>query len=768
MLKSLSAGVTGLQAHQIALNVVSNNIANVDTVGFKYSRANFSNLLSQVSQVATGPQNGLGGKNGISVGLGTTINATTQIFSEGSINTTDNPTDCAINGNGFFIVSGDGGNTLKYTRAGNFQFDADGNLVDTNGNIVQGWLQNQTTGKIDSSTSIQPIQISPGLTTPAQASSKITLQANLNSGNNVTNFSAISSLDRFPDAIDINDNGVLSTADGDVMPGTGFNENSTSNLYLDSNGNLIERGMNMGVMTDSTGTGFALQSGTAPNEGQGEDIGFRTASLTGTNAAHDGTSDTTDTTIAAGDITINGIAIPGVTLPAGNTSSENATLIANAINTKKSTTGVTATVDSTGHIQLTNDNSGNIKNIAVTLTGNGTDSGLTNGQSDSPMKEFRYTDGSTNAVGWNSSGTVYYFKTSEDMRQGMQELARNYLPQSTGRDDTSNTNALLANSNSIETNDTGAYVTVDSSGKFDVYNPGNDSTTSNNYDFNIGVYAISDANTTQNTTFNQTLQSLSGALPAGNANPASSQSFNIPTASSSIDIYDSLGSKHTVSLKFIKSESNATTGSTWDVQISVPSPGTISNVSPTNMIEGQVTFNTNGSLASFTPPSISFTANNGSSPNQNINLDVGTSNAFDGLTSFDSTSSTSGISQDGYTGGNLTGITVDSTGTLLGSFSNGKSFGLAQMALATFANDQGLSSTGGNVYTQSANSGNPVIGTASSGNRGAIESSSLESSNVDLSRSLTQLIVIQRGYQANAKTITTSDQILQTLLGLKQ
>ncbi|HIP01931.1 MAG TPA: flagellar hook-basal body complex protein, partial [Campylobacterales bacterium] len=108
------------------------------------------------------------------------------------------------------------------------------------------------------------------------------------------------------------------------------------------------------------------------------------------------------------------------------------------------------------------------------------------------------------------------------------------------------------------------------------------------------------------------------------------------------------------------------------------------------------------------------------------------------------------------------------SGTLIGSFTNGRSFGLAQMSMAKFTNNIGLESDGGNTFVQTANSGDPVIGSAASGGRGFIQSSALEMSNVDLSRSLTQLIVIQRGFQANSKTITTSDQMLNTLLQLKQ
>ena len=146
---------------------------------------------------------------------------------------------------------------------------------------------------------------------------------------------------------------------------------------------------------------------------------------------------------------------------------------------------------------------------------------------------------------------------------------------------------------------------------------------------------------------------------------------------------------------------------------------------------------------------------------------MGEINGFGGLTSFDAETKTGGISQDGSGAGDLINVLVDSSGVVTGTFSNGKSIGLAQLAITRFTNNEGLMNEGGNIFVQSANSGAAMIGEAGAGGRGLVQSSYLEMSNVDLSRSLTNLIVIQRGYQANSKTITTSDQMLNTLLQLK-
>ncbi|WP_353661583.1 flagellar hook-basal body complex protein [Hydrogenimonas sp. SS33] len=597
MMRSLWAGVSGLQSHQIAMDVEGNNIANVNTNGFKYSRANFADLLSQTSKIATAPQGGLGGKNPMQIGLGTSIQNVSHIFSQGSVQNTDKNTDVAIQGDGFFIVSGDGGKTQKFTRAGDFKFDAKGNFVDNNGYVVQGWLRDEDTNQIDSTAPIKDINIPPGLTTPANPTSFIQLKANLNSGNQIVNKAPTYSSAEIAAGKNPDDFGVLFTGNGEA---------------------------------------FNLQSYDGTAGGQGVYVSF----------------DNGATTVA-----------------------------------------------------------------------------------------FRYTS-NPNAVTSptnTADGSTNYFRTTEDLRRQLEDLAKNQ-------------------SNS-------AQVTINEQGKFQVSNSGAGS------DLSITVSGISDANTQDNPLFTQAIGSLAGLLPANTTSVKLSQPIDAAVHSSSIDVFDSLGTKHTVRFDFRKTGFTATGGTSWTYAISVPQPGIIAGaIAPNeNILEGgTIDFNSDGSLAQYNPPGITYTANNGSAPNQQIDFKFGTINGFDGITSYDSESATAGISQDGFPGGDLVGIRIDQSGTLIGSFSNGRSFGLAQIAMAKFANNEGLMSDGGNIFIQSANSGDPIIGKADSGGRGFINSSSLEMSNVDLSRSLTQLIVVQRGFQANSKTITTSDQMLQTLLQLKQ
>lgn len=648
MLKSLFSGVSGLQSHQIAMDVESNNIANVNTIGFKYSRANFSDLLAQTNQIATAPQGSLGGKNAVQVGLGATVASVTRLHSQGSIQNTDKNTDVAIQGDGFFIVSPDGGNTYKYTRSGDFKFDANGNFVDNNGFISQGWLRDKDTGLVDSTAPIQNIIIPPGLTTPANASTAVVIKANLNSG---------SSVDQFAPTREVAPNGDITLADGRTIL-------TTDADYL----NYVE---DMGVMFDASGLAFNLNAPT-------------TAPVPGN---------------------------PGVLGVGGD-------------------------------------------GLFVSSDGGAT------------YAEFRYTDNAiqtdTDGIGvggvatspLQSSGVasnnadVYYFNSTEDYRQAVQHwITTNPL------------NPVVSANSTVTYNTQGKMVIDNSAGAVGVD------------DLSINVAGIADADTVINDNFTSNFLTLSGNVIAGSPSTKQSQSVNAATHASSIDIYDSLGSKHTLKIDFRKQSSSNALGTSWSYEVSVPKPADIGGLAPNeNLLRpaGVITFDNTGALAGFNIPSITFSGNNGSAPNQSIDLDFGTINGFDGITSYDNPSATSGISQDGFPGGDLLGIRIDQSGTLVGSFSNGRSFGLAQISMAKFANNEGLVTDGGNVYLQSANSGDPIIGQAATAGRGFIQSAALEASNVDLSRSLTQLIIIQRGYQANGKTITTSDQLLNTLINLKQ
>jgi flagellar hook protein FlgE len=160
MLRSMFAAVSGLRNHQTMMDVIGNNIANVNTTGFKSSSVVFEDLLSQTIKGAGGPQNGIGGSNPAQIGIGSKVGAVMTSFTQGSLQQTGKSTDLAIQGDGFFIVN-QGGQQL-YTRAGALSFDTNGQLVTPSGAFVQGWLADPTTGKIDLTAPINKLQMPPG------------------------------------------------------------------------------------------------------------------------------------------------------------------------------------------------------------------------------------------------------------------------------------------------------------------------------------------------------------------------------------------------------------------------------------------------------------------------------------------------------------------------------------------------------------------------------------------------------------------------------
>ena len=751
-MRSLWSGVTGLQAHQIAMDVEGNNIANVNTVGFKYNRANFDDLIYQTSRIATAPQNQHGGVNNMEVGLGTQINSTTRIFKQGSLQTTDKQTDIALQGDGFFMVSSDGGKTTYYTRNGDFSRDSEGNFVDNGGNIVQGWMRDEETGEIDPTRPIGDIKIPVGLTVPARATTNIALKGNLDSGNDVGNKKIpIYKLDQFHNGVDLDNDGTI--AGNEIHDENNVGENR---FYVNRNGEqrMTERGADLGVLFNNNGDAYNLRDAQGTG-GQGIWASYADAKTNALDlgAAADGTFATPPAPGKNLDITLNGQNITGTNIMTIGQ-------LAALINGKYSETGVEASVTNGNKLVLTNrNNTGttvNTKNIKMTVN-NATDWVGTDFVDTKIITAYQYVYNKTNVAATHTYDDAHEREvtTTEDLRKAMQEDARKF----TNYTHEQNPTTLAA------TNDNnGVEVTVNEHGQYQFKNP----SAAGAKDMNISVTGLTNAtkNVTENVKFTASMAPISGSLSAGGSTRVT-DSLNMAAHSSSTDLYDSLGTKHNIKMDFVKRGYTENGGTEWTMVIQVAEPNSINTVEPRNVVTGYVRFNPDGSLATYSPASITFGAQNGSAIGQHIELKFGTTQTTDGLTSTDNNSSTADISQDGYASGELNGIRIDQSGTLVGSFTNGRSLGLAQVGVAKFANNQGLAGEGGNLFSRTANSGDPIIGAAQTAGRGKISASSLEMSNVDLSRSLTQLIVVQRGFQANSKTITTSDEMLNTLLQLK-
>jgi flagellar hook protein FlgE len=226
-----------------------------------------------------------------------------------------------------------------------------------------------------------------------------------------------------------------------------------------------------------------------------------------------------------------------------------------------------------------------------------------------------------------------------------------------------------------------------------------------------------------------------------------------------ITVYDSAGTPHQLDVTFTNTGPGA-----WDWT------ATCATAPVTPAGNGTVTFNASGSLATFTYPGggtdLTLTPTAGS-PFQ-VTINPGTINGIDGLAGFANPSNAVINSQNGYQSGDLIDIAVDATGVITGFFTNGTSRSLAQIALASFPNPSGLIRNAANVFIESPNSGTAVVGFSGGTNTSTLTPGALEGSNVDISQEFTNMIVTQRGFQANARVITTADEMLNELVNLRR
>lgn len=838
-MRSLWSGVSGLQAHQVAMDVEGNNISNVNTTGFKYSRADFGTMFSQTVKIATAPTDGRGGSNPLQIGLGVSVSSTTRIHSQGSVQTTDKNTDVAINGDGFFMVSDDGGLTRYLTRSGDFKLDAYGNFVNNAGFVVQGWNINWDTQSIDSSRTPQNIFIDPGMHIPAAKSTEVAIKANLNSGLNIGNAArplyALDSVHGFNkktgETKDENDNGI-----------TQFYTTSKNSMEV------TEKGVDAGSLFNGSGQGLNLR------EGQGIWVSYANSTFStdkGNSNVFDPNNKTAQNNVifwgdqnkpVIMDITLNGVQIRNDNIKSLDEAIAYINTFTNPADGRDGT-GVIATKKEDGSgITFTNQNSngttdnmknidlqintgnqaGELQNVPVangnfnwnamnlnSLTAQGDSKWIAgnfqnNGNRVQVVTAHKYVYSSNpvqiapmynpdggktwNQGDMNTAGTpennyrlavngallntqVRTFRTTEDLRELLQRDARYGV-------DYDGSGGFEANGSDVNE---GVTITITENGNFSISNPNKTTTppagiqqnNRTNHDLNFNVTAYTDAlgKVSTNDAFTKIFKAFDGVQTVGSQKKESEQ-LKLSAFSAGLEIYDSLGSKHTLEVQFVKQSTTQDGGNEWQMIIRVPEPAEINTTGegPNNIVVGTARFNNDGSLASYNPKTLNFSPNNGAAPNQQIKLSFGTSGSNDGLVSSNSASTLTGQATDGYTSGNLKpdAIRVDDKGNILGEFTNGKTFAVAKIAMASVANNSGLEEIGGNLFKVTANSGAIVVGEAGTGGRGEMKTSALEMSNVDLSRSLTELIIIQRGYQANSKTISTSDQMLQTLIQLKQ
>jgi flagellar hook protein FlgE len=248
------------------------------------------------------------------------------------------------------------------------------------------------------------------------------------------------------------------------------------------------------------------------------------------------------------------------------------------------------------------------------------------------------------------------------------------------------------------------------------------------------------------------------------ANLDSSTAVGDTATSSTLSIFDSLGTAHTLTISYTKTAAN-----TWTYTASVPSSD-LNGATGTSTVVGSGTlnFDSSGALSSTSnvvPISIS-NLNDGAA-SMSVSGPFGTV-ANSTITQTSLASATSATSTDGLASGTLSSYSVNTDGTIQGTFSSGKSLVLGQVAVASFANTQGLVNTSNNNYQPTASSGSPVIGIAGTGGRGTVIGGSVEESNVDIASEFAKLIQAQQAYSANAKSVTTFNQLSQATLSMLQ
>ena len=233
-------------------------------------------------------------------------------------------------------------------------------------------------------------------------------------------------------------------------------------------------------------------------------------------------------------------------------------------------------------------------------------------------------------------------------------------------------------------------------------------------------------------------------------------SFSTP-----ITVYDTLGTAQTLSVNYTNTAPNS-----WSYNITLPASATGGTGSPTTIASGTLAFNSSGQLTSpvgtVTGINITGLADGASAMNLTWNLNDASGNPI--ITQQNATSATASTNQNGYGVGSLSGYSVLLDGTVQGQFSNNQTLALGQVAVASFANAQGMAQTGSNDYQATFASGSAVVGQAGVGGNGTIAGGSVEESNVNLSTEFANMIVAQQGYEANAKVLTTLDQISQATI----
>jgi flagellar hook protein FlgE len=753
---------SGLRNHQTRIDTIAGNIANVNTHGYKSAQVVFADLLAQTLRGASAPSGNLGGTNPIQVGLGIKIAAIHTNLTQSALENTSRNTDFAVNGAGFFVVKN--GEEQLYTRAGDFSLDRDGYMVAASGMRVQGFYELTADGTaIDQNSRIGDISIDFGQKLQAQATTDIAFRSNLDASSflwgsantgtanmgstGILTFSGAAvpyaytvapASATVPGAVsDIEINGVTVAYDTTAAASSlaaaqtianAINSDATLSTQVQATvrnvsgeGYLVISGINAGdqFTIDGTAGGGAVGSGfdamalttfTAPTE-PGEFLaGSHLITVTDARAA----TATTTTPV-------------GVGAAAPNPAS---TFIIN---------GVTYNLDGTG--------------TGITFA----DTGSSYGNAQIVANIINATAGSEVIAAANTNGTLTLTQRLAGVNNIISINDAALLPvgslglQSITDDDAVTPGIQVMNGENARIEDEFSPATGGAS--------------------IIRFYADNAATGTASSLVN--VQSvIVGSTPAFPLIPgitisvdqlaAGQANLTTETATehtTSRVVFDSLGNAHQLVYKFTHVNNN-----TWDWEASLPEEPEIVLTNNTGRIE----FSTGGFITTANPTNpLEFTPTGADTVRIAMTMD-GAGQPLSGITQFSSASTTAINSQNGYSMGVLDDFETDQTGLVVGHYSNGQRRPIAQFVLANFSNAEGLQRVGDSSFRESTNSGSALMLKAGTGGAGLVFGGFLEQSNVDLALEFTNMIITQRGLQANSRVFTTQDEILNEIVNLKR
>ena len=789
MMRSLFSGVSGLKNHQTRMDVIGNNISNVNTTGFKSGRVTFTDTLSQTLTGASKAAKGKGGTNPKQVGLGSVMSSIDTIFTNGSVQSTGKNTDLCLSGSGLFIVNDSSG--TYYTRNGAFEFDEAGNYVlPGSGMFVQGWMAKD--GVLPESCSdgnMENIVIPAGKLMASKATEKVKYTKNLDASTSLIKGITLTYSD-----------GTSKTLPSSSVKYDGTEIKNLALKIRTADGSVVEN-VTAGV---SIGTTYEMDGTFTSDDVSGTIIGMSYEKKDGTSVilpkdisidldAAKASKATTDIKYTK-NLDASTPLIKEITITKSNGTSEilpSSSVEYNDVTIKNLKLTIRKADGTEVNIETANVPSGATYEMDGTFTGTGgpgTIIGMSYENGGNPVNlpedasvdfakddtiasaTLKMSDGSTQVVTSGRYTTSYGIPVATTITVNdslgaehiiplnIEKTGKNVWRASLAKDEIEEADGTVTklemNDVNITFTDTGMYKDGSGSIKMTTENGSEEQDIAVNF---TGLTQLSGSSTlnveaVRNPPVSATLEMSDGSTQVVTSGRYTT-SYGIPVATT-ITVNDSLGAEHIIPLNIEKTGKNVWRASLAKTEIK-ETDGTVTKL---DMSDVNIFFTESG-MYKDGMGKITMTTKNGSEV-QDITVN------FTGLTQF-SGSSTVNAAADGNAAGSLSSVSVDASGIITGTYTNGIVQYEAQVAVAQFNNAAGLTKTGNSLYQKSNNSGTATVSTAA--DLGVtITPSALEMSNVDVANEFSDMIITQRGFQSNSKIITVSDEMLETLINMKR